>query len=101
MDNEKRFLKFAFLKKKNRRISILAGETKDGLLAFEINTKRLIDRKTRHIQSTSVLYGVETMTIIKEVIGMLYDDPEFMMKANKEMGQIAKDKMKCETNILH
>lgn len=99
--SEPKLLKYASCKKTDRRIEMTAWETSDGI-AVQIKTKRLADKKTRHIVESSVLYGYQTLAIMHDLINMLFDDPEFKMKTNRELGQMQKEgKWNVSTNIEH
>ena len=102
-------LKVANFKKQNKRIDLYVGTVDEGPdkgnTVFIIETKRLIDKKTRHIHTSSVSYGLETMTMLKSILDLLYEDPEFNAAINRELGQLEKygktEKFKCVTNIIH
>lgn len=103
MGDDKRptLLRYAILKKKDKRIFISVHELPEGEISIVIRTKKLVDRKTRHIHTSEVIYGLETATIIKDMLTMLYEDPLFLMKSNREIGQLQKDRMVCTTDIPH
>ena len=88
--------KFAVVKRENRRIQVLIYET-DNSHAAVIYTKKLVDRKTRHILESQISYSFETLALLREVLVMLFDDPEFKKATNREVGQIPKWGM--STNI--
>ena len=94
-------LKFASCKKENRRIEVIVYD-KEGDIATVIYTKRLIDKKKRHILGSTVSYGYESLSIIKDVLDILFNDPEFRSTTNRERGQLEKDaKWHIGTNIIY
>lgn len=106
MENKKQeksqpqMLRYALLRKKNKRIEILALKDHDGSVVICILAKRLIGSwKERRIIIAEVSYGIESFLVINDVFSMLIGDPLFMKEINKEIGQIQKDRMTCQTNI--
>jgi hypothetical protein len=89
-------IKFAAVRRENRRIEVLIFKTDEGHAAV-IYTKRLLDKKTRHILESQVSYSFETLAVLMDVLVMLFDDPEFRKATNREGGQIPKWSM--STNI--
>ena len=88
--------KFAECKRENRRIHVLIYETDNGHAAV-IYTKRLVNKRTRHILESHVSYSFETLAVLMDVLVMLFDDPEFKKATNREAGQIPK--WNLSTNI--
>jgi hypothetical protein len=62
-----------YLKAKNTRIIMQAVEDKDGNAAVIIETKRLNDRKTRSISQSKVLYSIDTILLLKNLLSHLVD----------------------------
>lgn len=98
MKNE--LLKFASCKKENRRVELSVWKRNDGI-AVVIYTKRLVDKKARHILESTVSYGLESFGVLSDVIRLIWDDPEFMKAINPELGQVQKTKWNISTNIKH
>lgn len=100
MSTEKKPVRWAQLRKKNRRIEIVYYDLEDGAL-ITIYTKRLIGNwKDRNIQKSTVGYGMESMAVIVNVLQHLFEDSEFVKRTNRELGQIEKsDKFEIGTNI--
>ena len=93
-------IKQALCKKEGRRIVLVV--LKDGdEIAIHVETKRLVDKKRRHIVSSSVMYGYETLAMLQEILGLLFDDPDFNALTNKIRGQELKNKWKLSTDIEH
>jgi len=59
----------------NRRIIIDVIQEPDGLL-FYVETTRLVDRKTRHILKTHIVYGTETIIMLHAFLDLLIEMPE-------------------------
>ena len=93
-------IKFALLKKQNKRIRILILKYEDGTFGITIETKRLVDFKLRQILIADIVYGLESFVVIKGIFDMIMEEPEFLKMANKELGQIMKGKFKCNTNFI-
>lgn len=93
-------LKFASCKKENRRLEMSVWKRDDGV-AIMIYTKRLIDKKARHILESTVSYGLESFGILSDLIRLVWDDPEFIKAINPELGQVQKTKWEVNTNIKH
>lgn len=95
-------IKYAFCKKKNKRIILTVYKKADSDLVYMIETKRLIgDWKDRNILETCTTYGTETMSVFKDVLTLLFADHEFLKVANKEIGQVRKKMFTINTNIKH
>lgn len=92
-------VKYAYLKKKNRRIKIVFLVSEDGSHSIILETKRLIDFKSRKVQTWSGLIGMDTFDAITAIFDMLREDADFIKSTNRELGQIRKDKFQCYTNI--
>ena len=92
------FFKGASGKKTNRRMQISVWGKDDGIVTI-ISTRRLVDKEKRHILESSVSYGIESLAVIREVLNLLFEDPEFHARANRELGQAQKEAWKIETNI--
>lgn len=102
MENEKHErLRFALLKKRNKRIEIMVlKEVETGDVSITVYTKRLIGSwKDRNIYTSGVCYGFETFSALSDIFAMLCGDPLFLKTTNRELGQVLKDKMTCRTNI--
>lgn len=94
-------IRYAYAKKWNKRIIISAQKCKDDSIAIVVETIRLIgDWKSRHIQRSRVVYGVETFWVVYEVFMLLSQDPAFIKAVNRELGQMEKDKMIVITDIM-
>lgn len=93
-------LRYAILRKKNKRVEILVLKSHDGTVGIVILTKRLFgDWKERRIIESNVHYGIESFMAIYDIFNMLIGDPLFMKEINREVGQVQKDRMNCQTNI--
>lgn len=100
IDTEPKLLKYAWLKKKNKRILITAFKHPDDTFSVSIETTKLIGGwKERNIQRASVGYGLETFMVLQDIFGFLIADPAFIKATNREMGQLAKERMTCQTDI--
>lgn len=106
MDEKKQqppeMVRYAYLKKKNKRIMISVHKHADDTLSVVVETIRLFGTwKDRHIRKSAVAYGIESFFVIHDISAMLLGDPLFMKLANREIGQMYKDKMNCITDIPH
>ena len=72
-------------KSKNRRVNLFVVEL-GGSKGIIVETKRLVDFKTREIVKTGNSYSVETAIILAEVLGQL-------LKENKVNNKILKDEL--------
>jgi hypothetical protein len=97
---DKELLKYASCKKLNRRLELTIWKTDDGV-AVVIYTKRLLDKKKRHILESKVTYGVETFALLRDLLLLIWDDPEFLKTVNPELGLLYKAKWGINTNINH
>ena len=92
--------RYAYLKKKNKRIYIGVFKGADGTVSIAIETVRLIGSwKDRKIVKSSVGYGLESFIALYDISRMLTHDSVFLKTANRELGQLEKNKMSCQTNI--
>lgn len=93
-------IRFAYLRKKNKRIYIGVFRVPDDTITVTIRTTRLVGTwKERHIIKAEVHYGYESISVITDVLTMLFQDPVFLKASNREQGQVEKDKMRCLTDI--
>jgi hypothetical protein len=97
---DKEIIKFAEYKGKNRRILFHTHLNENEDTYTIISTKRLIDFNKREILKTEILYSLETLTTIREIMNILFDDPEFNKHTNREIGQIQKNVGKIGTNMI-
>lgn len=97
--NNHKLLKYAALKKKNRRIKIVFIQDEKGETALIIETKRLVDFKTRKIQKWGGVLSMETFDAMAAVFDLLREDAEFVKATNREIGQARKNQYQCRTNI--
>jgi hypothetical protein len=83
-----------FLRKKNRRIEVSCyvskGNNRD--FSFIINTKRLIDFKTRHILESNTIYGLESMLVLKDILMLMLSEPLFLKIAHVEINKCKTDR---------
>ena len=95
--------KFAEGKAKNRRLNIWVliedDTTTDDSLMVIIETKRLIDFKTREIIHTRINYGFYTFLMLQEIMFCIANDFEFKKKTNRLMKQFETNKMTFKSNI--
>jgi hypothetical protein len=73
------------LKKRNRRINVAFGideETQEHF--FIVETKRLVDFKTREITTVITKYGVETFTVLSTLFDTVITDPNVKKRINRE-----------------
>lgn len=98
---EKKLIKFAQIKAKNKRIDILAYQVDDGSFALVITTKNLFGNwKDRDIHKTNVCYGMQSFLIIRDIMNFMIEDPEFLKIFHREMSQLEKGiRPNCVTNI--
>lgn len=95
-------IRYAYLKKRNKRIIISVYKCEDGTVAIIQNTINLVgDWKDRRISETSIVLGMESFIFLTDIYNMLLNDPFFLKITNAERGQISKDKKAtiCTTNI--
>jgi hypothetical protein len=84
------------LKGKNRRINVLWCETEEGEHLIKVETKRLIDYKTRNISSVTAGFSYETFIGLGAAMELISQDPEFIKDTNRLSGQLAKNKFTCK-----
>jgi hypothetical protein len=74
------------VKLKNKRVIFEYTQDKNGNLGLLIHTRRLIDFKTREIQQTNVLYGMETLILVKQFLDFFFDKKINLF--NREYSQV-------------
>ena len=83
----------------NRRVRLYVLETSDGIVYFNLVTKRLTDRKTRQIMATDHLYSYATFRSIFEIMIPLFGSQGFKESALKTLSELGEYRMDINTNI--
>lgn len=91
-------MRFATLKQKNRRVTVLLAEDKDGNPGFYIETKRLLDFRTRNITTTRMGYSIETFEALFTVMNGIRNDSQYKRILNRMSKAIKADKGMLTTN---
>lgn len=89
--------KFIEGRSKNRRINIWALE-EDGEVCFVVETKRLVDFKTREILHTRTQLSFYTFKLLQEFMFFMVNDPEFKKVTNRFNRQFEENQMHAKTN---
>ncbi|MDO6737076.1 hypothetical protein [Wenyingzhuangia sp. 2_MG-2023] len=88
-------------KAKNKRILIQLAEREDGIKVFLVETKTLIDFKSRHILNTKTCYSIETFAILSNLFESFLNAPIIKNKhLLKELDELYKqDKISVATTM--
>lgn len=101
MENKPELVRYAYLKKHNRRIEFSVWKIRDEVVC-NFRLKRLVGNwKKRNILSTEFGMTVTTAAVIKDILQMLFTDTEFLRLADTELSELYKNKFTAETDIAN
>lgn len=84
-------IKQVIAKGPNKRINIFLFDDPQGRKTFLVQTRTLIDFKTRHIASTTNAYSVETFAVLNDLFSLFLEDPEIKNKIlHRDLSQTRK-----------
>lgn len=99
MENKPELLRYASLKKRNRRIIFSAWKIKDEVVT-QFTFKRLVGNwKERNILSNEIGFTITTTIVIKELLELLFSDKEFFKLVEHEISELSENKFTVETDI--
>lgn len=101
MENKPELVRYAYLKKHNRRIEFSVWKLNNEVVA-NFRFKRLAGEwNKRNILSTELGLTVTTAAVIKDILQMLFTDTEFLKLADTELSELYKNKFTAETDIAN
>ena len=99
MDKKPEIVRYAYLKKQNRRITFSVWKINDEIVT-QFEFKRLVGNwKERNIFSTECGFTITTAAAIKDILQMLFTDTDFLKLADTEMSELCKNKFTAKTDI--
>lgn len=84
-------VKLVYAKGYNTRICInLRKDNVSGSYYYRVLTRKLTDKKTRHIQETDIIYSVETFTVLMQIGFSQFLNDSFISNKvlNRELAKI-------------
>lgn len=96
MSTESTVERYFICKKKNVRIDIVVYKHPDNTNSVLITSKRLIDFKKRKIASSSVIWRIDSIKLIYDILGLLFESEYGLKQLN---WQISNELFHCKTNM--
>ena len=101
MDKKPEIVRYAYLKKQNRRITFSVWKINDEIVT-QFEFKRLVGNwKERNIFSNEIGFTVTTTIVMKELLQLLFSDKEFFKLVENEISELSENKFALETDIAN